>query len=83
MVPPIFGLTRPLLKVEIGLLHDLGYAKSIGTEPLTADDWEILVSLHLAMANEVLPHPVSGIARFSCGVEPDFPGQGRQHRSRN
>lgn len=30
-------------KVEIGLLHDLGYAKSVGAEPLTADDWEILV----------------------------------------
>lgn len=30
--------------VEIGLLHDLPVAKSIATEPLTADDWEILVS---------------------------------------
>ncbi len=32
-------------KVEIGLLHDLGYATTVATEPLTADDWEILVSL--------------------------------------
>lgn len=30
--------------LEIGLLHDLPIAKSIATEPLTADDWEILVS---------------------------------------
>ncbi|KAF7794446.1 hypothetical protein EIP86_005580 [Pleurotus ostreatoroseus] len=28
--------------VEIGLLHDLSYATSVATEPLTADDWEIL-----------------------------------------
>jgi len=44
------------LKVEIGLLHDLGYAKSIGTEPLTADDWEILVGLHLAITNKLTDH---------------------------
>ncbi|KAJ3508041.1 hypothetical protein NLJ89_g5972 [Agrocybe chaxingu] len=28
--------------VEIGLLHDLPHAKSVGTEPLTSDDWEII-----------------------------------------
>ncbi|KAH7908843.1 P-loop containing nucleoside triphosphate hydrolase protein [Hygrophoropsis aurantiaca] len=28
--------------VEIGLLHDLGFASSVGTEPVTADDWEII-----------------------------------------
>ena len=50
-VAPIFWTSQPLFKVEIGLLHDLGYAKSIGTEPLTADDWEILVRLHPAMPN--------------------------------
>lgn len=33
-----------LYQVEIGLLHDLGYAKSVATEPATSDDWEILVS---------------------------------------
>lgn len=32
-------------KVEIGLLHDLGYATTVATEPLTADDWEIIVSV--------------------------------------
>ncbi|CAA7259159.1 unnamed protein product [Cyclocybe aegerita] len=30
--------------VEIGLLHDLPHAKSVGTEPLTSDDWEIINS---------------------------------------
>lgn len=30
-------------QVEIGLLHDLPHAKSVGTEPLTSDDWEIIV----------------------------------------
>lgn len=29
--------------VEIGLLHDLPVAKSVGTEPYSSDDWEILV----------------------------------------
>ncbi|KIO34783.1 hypothetical protein M407DRAFT_210235, partial [Tulasnella calospora MUT 4182] len=28
--------------VEIGLLHDLPVASSVSTEPLSADDWEIL-----------------------------------------
>jgi peroxin-1 len=31
--------------VEIGLLHDLPVAKSVATEPLSADDWEILVHI--------------------------------------
>lgn len=31
-------------KVEIGLLYDLPTAKSVATEPLTPDDWEILVN---------------------------------------
>lgn len=44
-----FGLPSHLLyvclcQVDIGLLHDLGYAKSVATEPATSDDWEILVS---------------------------------------
>jgi peroxin-1 len=30
-------------KVEVGLLYDLPTAKSVATEPLTPDDWEILV----------------------------------------
>ena len=64
------------LQVEIGLLHDLEYAKSIGTEPLTADDWEILVGLHLAMPNRADRPSVSGISRFPCRVELDFSGQG-------
>ena len=47
------GIFIVSFKVEIGLLHDLGYAKSVGTEPLTADDWEILVCLHLAAPDHV------------------------------
>lgn len=30
-------------QVEIGLLHDMAFAKSVATEPLTSDDWEIIV----------------------------------------
>ena len=35
---------RLCVQVEIGLFHDLGYAQSVSTEPVTSDDWEILVS---------------------------------------
>jgi peroxin-1 len=38
-------LTADALKVEVGLLHDLPTATSVATEPLTPDDWEILVNL--------------------------------------
>ena len=31
------------MKVEIGLLHDLPQAKMVVTDPITADDWEIIV----------------------------------------
>ena len=31
-------------QVDIGLLHDMSFAKSVSTEPLTSDDWEIIVS---------------------------------------
>ena len=33
-----------MYKVEIGLLHDLAFAKGVGAEPVTSDDWEIIVS---------------------------------------
>ncbi|KDQ13914.1 hypothetical protein BOTBODRAFT_175049 [Botryobasidium botryosum FD-172 SS1] len=39
--------------VEIGLLHDLPVAKSVATEPLSADDWEIL-ELHAGYVEDNL-----------------------------
>ncbi|KAG1750462.1 P-loop containing nucleoside triphosphate hydrolase protein [Suillus paluster] len=33
--------------VELGLLYDLPYAKTVSTEPLSADDWDV-VELHAA-----------------------------------
>ncbi|KAG7449775.1 AAA-domain-containing protein [Guyanagaster necrorhizus] len=39
--------------VEIGLLHDLPYAKSVGTEPVTADDWEI-IDIHASHVESTL-----------------------------
>ncbi|KAI8995209.1 AAA-domain-containing protein [Trametes punicea] len=39
--------------LEIGLLHDLGYAKSVATEPVTSDDWEIL-ELHASHVESTL-----------------------------
>jgi peroxin-1 len=38
------SLVPDILKVEIGLLYDLPIATSVATEPLTPDDWEILVN---------------------------------------
>ncbi len=38
------SLVADPFKVEIGLLYDLPTAKSVATEPLTPDDWEILVN---------------------------------------
>ncbi|TFK44456.1 P-loop containing nucleoside triphosphate hydrolase protein [Crucibulum laeve] len=46
------GLTQGDI-VEIGLLHDLPLAKSVGTEPLTSDDWEI-IELHASHVESTL-----------------------------
>ena len=32
-----------VFKVEVGLLHDLTVAESVATEPVSSDDWEIIV----------------------------------------
>lgn len=45
-------------KVEVGLLYDLPIAKSVATEPLTPDDWEILVHV-LSIASRPITHVVS------------------------
>lgn len=34
------------LKVEIGLLHDLPTADSVTAEPVSEDDWEVIVRTH-------------------------------------
>ncbi|KAL1710677.1 P-loop containing nucleoside triphosphate hydrolase protein [Schizophyllum commune] len=39
--------------VEIGLLHDLPFAKSVGTEPVSSDDWEI-IELHAGHVESTL-----------------------------
>ncbi|KAF5351610.1 hypothetical protein D9756_007497 [Leucocoprinus leucothites] len=39
--------------VEIGLIHDMGQATTVGTEPLTADDWEI-IEIHAAHVESTL-----------------------------
>ncbi|KAI0796078.1 AAA-domain-containing protein [Abortiporus biennis] len=53
--------------VEIGLLHDLGYASSVATEPLTADDWEIL-ELHAAHVESTLLSQVR-VARIGQEID--------------
>jgi peroxin-1 len=49
-IPPSNSLLTSF-KVEIGLLHDLPFAKSVSSEPLTADDWEIIVCFFNASGN--------------------------------
>lgn len=49
----LLSLTSP--KVEVGLLYDLPIAKSVATEPLTSDDWEILVYA-LGIISRRIPH---------------------------
>jgi hypothetical protein len=44
-----------ILKVEVGLLYDLPKAKSVATEPLSPDDWEILVRVHV-ITSSLIPH---------------------------
>ncbi|KAI9457841.1 P-loop containing nucleoside triphosphate hydrolase protein [Boletus coccyginus] len=39
--------------VEIGLLYDLPFASSVATEPLTADDWEI-IEIHASHVESTL-----------------------------
>ncbi|KAI6138774.1 P-loop containing nucleoside triphosphate hydrolase protein [Pisolithus tinctorius] len=39
--------------VEIGLLHDLPYASSVSTEPITPDDWDI-VEIHASHVESTL-----------------------------
>ncbi|KAL1723778.1 P-loop containing nucleoside triphosphate hydrolase protein [Schizophyllum commune] len=46
------GLVQGSL-VEIGLLHDLPFAKSVGTEPVSSDDWEI-IELHAGHVESTL-----------------------------
>jgi len=58
--------------VEIGLLHDLPVATSIATEPLSADDWEILVCFVLprnsmfALTVSVCRNCTLGMLRITC-----------------
>ncbi|TFY82022.1 hypothetical protein EWM64_g1986 [Hericium alpestre] len=59
--------------VEIGLLHDLPFAKSVTTEPATPDDWEIL-ELH---ADHVEATLLSQVRVASVGQEIDVWVMGR------
>ncbi|KAF8515366.1 AAA-domain-containing protein [Hysterangium stoloniferum] len=53
--------------LEIGLLHDLPVAKSVSTEPLSSDDWEIL-ELHAGYVEDNL---LSQVRAASMGQEID------------
>ncbi|GLB37363.1 putative peroxisome biogenesis factor 1, N-terminal [Lyophyllum shimeji] len=59
--------------VEIGLLHDLPLAKSVATEPLTSDDWEI-VEIHASHVESTL---LSQVRVAKTGQEIDVWVMGR------
>ncbi|TFY54857.1 hypothetical protein EVJ58_g8610 [Rhodofomes roseus] len=52
----------------IGLLHDLGFAKSVATEPVTSDDWEI-IELHASHVESTL---LSQVRVAAIGQEIDI-----------
>ncbi|KAG5645414.1 hypothetical protein DXG03_006238 [Asterophora parasitica] len=66
------GLTQGDL-VEIGLLHDLPWAKSVATEPLTSDDWEI-IEIHASHVESTL---LSQVRVAKVGQEIDVWVMGR------
>jgi hypothetical protein len=48
-----------LLKVDLSLLYDLPTAQSVGTEPVSADDWEIIVSIgYNTLRKSFFPFPI-------------------------
>ncbi|KIK98366.1 hypothetical protein PAXRUDRAFT_692364 [Paxillus rubicundulus Ve08.2h10] len=53
--------------VEIGLLHDLPYASSVGTEPVSSDDWEI-VEIHASHVESTLLSQVR-VARIGQEID--------------
>ncbi|RDB24902.1 Peroxisome biosynthesis protein PAS1 [Hypsizygus marmoreus] len=59
--------------VEIGLLHDLPFAKSVATEPLTSDDWEI-IEIHASHVESTL---LSQVRVAKVGQEIDVWVMGR------
>ncbi|KAG6879138.1 hypothetical protein C0992_004955 [Termitomyces sp. T32_za158] len=59
--------------VEIGLLHDLPLAKSVGTEPLTSDDWDI-IEIHASHVESTL---LSQVRVVKVGQEIDVWVMGR------
>jgi hypothetical protein len=65
------------LKVEVGLLYDLPIAKSVATEPLTPDDWEILVRVHV-IASSLIPYlKFSGITCRTRRIHTSISGSRR------
>ncbi|KAG9310908.1 P-loop containing nucleoside triphosphate hydrolase protein [Chiua virens] len=59
--------------VEVGLLYDLPFATSVGTEPLTPDDWEI-IEIHASHVESTL---LSQVRVAKVGQEIDVWVMGR------
>ncbi|ESK93670.1 likely peroxisomal biogenesis aaa atpase pex1 [Moniliophthora roreri MCA 2997] len=53
--------------VEIGLVYDMAVAKSVGTEPLTSDDWEI-IEIHASHVESTLLSQVR-VARINQEID--------------
>jgi hypothetical protein len=65
------------MKVEIGLLHDLPQAKMVITEPITTDDWEIIVSNQSLGLNFYLQRLALGNTCSAYRVYPPFTSKSR------
>lgn len=69
-------------KVEIGLLQNLPPATVVTTEPLTADDWEIVVCAISSVTRTFAHATVIGVACGACGEEFVISGARGEPRSR-
>lgn len=59
-------------QVEIGLLHDLPLATSVATEPLTSDDWEIIVGQPVIVLSNCRNTFWTGNPRVTRGIYSSF-----------
>lgn len=63
-------------QVDIGLIHDLSTAKSVETEPLTSDDWDIIVNsiCLVCVFILILVSFTIGNKCLTCRVDPTIAG---------
>jgi hypothetical protein len=77
-----YDVKLKLFKVEIGLIYDMAVARSVSTEPLTSDDWDIIVSQFTFHTGCVfIDYP--GDSRVSRRINSAFSSAHRKSGARN